>query len=77
MNMQARTWETIAMALPSANLNKLARDLRKEGYTVTRDNTARTLLAQLDGRDVLRAVQMGRGPWIVRAVVGLITKQEV
>lgn len=75
MNMQARTWETIAFALPSPILNKLARDLRKAGYTVERDAKAGTMLAKLDGRDVLRAIQAGHGrPWIVRAVVGLITK---
>jgi hypothetical protein len=75
--MRGDGFETVAYALPGDMLNKMARDLKVQGYAVERDSQAGTLIAKLDGKPVLRAMQMGRGrPWMVRAVPGLITKKE-
>lgn len=67
-------FKTISYAMPTAQIKALVNDLKKAGYEVQYDSAAGTMVAKLDGEDVARALQMGRGrPWSLRADTRAIT----
>ena len=67
-------FKTISYAMPTANIKALAKDLKAAGYEVAYDGKAGTMVAKLDGEDVARALQMGRGrPWSLRADTRVVT----
>lgn len=65
MNMK-----TLAYAAPNDLINKLARDLRTGGYTVTRESETLKATVDIDGKVVVvvRALRIRNNAWILRAV---------
>ena len=62
--------KTISYAMPTANITKLAKDLKANGYDV--EKTSDTLVASADGIEYVRAMKM-RGNWALRADPAVIT----
>lgn len=65
--MPKENLKTVAYAMPSDQLNKLARDLRANGYTTERNRSAGTFTAKADNEVVVRAMTVRGSHWLVRA----------
>lgn len=60
--------KTVGYAFQTKEITKLSKDLEANGYMVKLDKSAGTLVASLNGEEMVRALQLGRGrTWLVRA----------
>jgi hypothetical protein len=70
------TLKTLAYQMPTKQVTQLGKNLKANGYDVKRDDAAGTMVASIDGKVYVRALQTGRGRgWIVRADPAAITVQ--